>query len=120
MCSNPSCGKTFTVPLKARNFSVKNAKTFEACPYCLTEVVIATQESISEEPKSDVEEIGTSVVSLEVADKQRAPPTPSETKVEGCTRHLGYLSQRSSKEKIPEECMMCDKIVQCMLQAVKG
>jgi hypothetical protein len=30
------------------------------------------------------------------------------------------LSKRSSKEKIPEECMMCENIVQCMLKNVTG
>jgi hypothetical protein len=44
----------------------------------------------------------------------------SSAKSQGCTHFLGYLSQRSSKEKIPEECMMCGKIVECMLKNVTG
>ncbi|MEM3695378.1 MAG: hypothetical protein QXJ11_05405 [Candidatus Bathyarchaeia archaeon] len=44
----------------------------------------------------------------------------ASTKPTTCTYHFGYLSQRSTKEKIPEECMMCEKIVQCMLQRVRG
>jgi hypothetical protein len=42
------------------------------------------------------------------------PETPSE-----CSHHLGYLSERSSKEKIPDECMMCKDIVECMLKKMK-
>jgi hypothetical protein len=42
-----------------------------------------------------------------------SPPKPQK-----CTHGFGYLSKRSSKEKIPEECMMCENIVQCMLKNV--
>jgi len=30
------------------------------------------------------------------------------------------LSERSRKEKIPDECMICEEIVQCMLKKVTG
>jgi hypothetical protein len=41
-------------------------------------------------------------------------------KAQKCAHQFGYLSKRSSKEKIPEECMMCENIVQCMLMNVTG
>ena len=44
----------------------------------------------------------------------------SPPKVQKCTHQFGYLSKRSTKEKIPEECMMCKNIVQCMLKNVTG
>jgi hypothetical protein len=47
-------------------------------------------------------------------------PVSTSPKVEGCKHHFGYLSQRSSKEKIPEECITCENIVQCMLKNVTG
>ena len=37
-----------------------------------------------------------------------------------CSHHFGYLSERSSKEKIPEERMACAEIVNCMLKAIKS
>jgi hypothetical protein len=42
------------------------------------------------------------------------------SKVQGYIHHFGYLSKRSKKEKIPEECMICGNIVQCMLKNVTG
>ncbi|HVO85617.1 MAG TPA: hypothetical protein VMT06_00675 [Candidatus Eisenbacteria bacterium] len=42
------------------------------------------------------------------------------TKTLTCSHHLGYLSERTKKESIPEECIMCDNIVKCMLKAVTG
>jgi hypothetical protein len=35
-----------------------------------------------------------------------------------CKHYFGYLSQRSSKEGVPEECIICEKIVQYMLKTV--
>lgn len=120
LCSNPSCGKTFTNPLKARNMGANNAKTFEACPYCLAEITVGMEDDLIEESKSAVRETKANIRTETVTKEARAALSSSGPKVEGCKRHLGYLSQRSSKEKIPEECIMCDKIVQCMLQAITG
>jgi hypothetical protein len=47
-------------------------------------------------------------------------PAPADTKKLGCTHHFGYLSKRPTKEKIPEECIVCESIVQCMLKNVTG
>ena len=37
-----------------------------------------------------------------------------------CSREFGYLSKRESKGEIPEECMICENIVQCMLKTITG
>ncbi len=37
-CTNPSCQKTFTNPIKVENLSLNNSTVYEACPYCLTEI----------------------------------------------------------------------------------
>ncbi|MEM2971570.1 MAG: hypothetical protein QW270_04010 [Candidatus Bathyarchaeia archaeon] len=49
-------------------------------------------------------------------EKESKPPP----KVGRCTHFFGYLSKRSAKDKIPEECLTCGKIVECMLQGVTG
>ncbi|MGB9675810.1 MAG: hypothetical protein ACPL0C_01305 [Candidatus Bathyarchaeales archaeon] len=119
-CPNPSCGRVFTKPIKAENLSLKNG-TYDACPYCLTEITVEKSILITEETEK---EKPTPLIEKSV--KQEAQPTLERvhsetiTKPDTCAHHFGYLSQRSTKEKIPEECMMCEKIVQCMLQRVKG
>ncbi|MEM2108161.1 MAG: hypothetical protein QXL10_02615 [Candidatus Bathyarchaeia archaeon] len=40
-------------------------------------------------------------------------------KPSGCSYYLGYLSERSSKDKIPDECLICKDIVECMLKKAK-
>jgi hypothetical protein len=33
-----------------------------------------------------------------------------------CSLHFGYLSERSKNENIPDECVVCENIVKCMLK----
>ncbi|MEM3626666.1 MAG: hypothetical protein QXZ25_01425 [Candidatus Bathyarchaeia archaeon] len=37
-----------------------------------------------------------------------------------CPHSFGYLSQRRKGEKIPDECITCEKLLDCMLSEVKG
>jgi hypothetical protein len=113
-CSNPSCGKVFANPIKAKNLALKETEPYDACPYCLTETVIEekTSADIKSEQKTKIREIeikGSSALPIEEKSVQTNP------KMQKCTHHLGYLSKRSSKDKIPDECMVCENLVQCML-----
>jgi len=82
---------------------VKNEKPYLACPYCLSAIKTETEEPLIE----------ASNVKLVQEAKIEEPKEPSATK---CPHHFGYLSKRSGDGKIPESCMMCEKIVQCMLK----
>lgn len=108
-CPNPSCGKTFTTPIKVENFSSKGEKVYEACPYCLTKV------TLKEHSEPSIESQMESKQQIKVQPEKESKPI---SKVGGCTHSFGYLSKRSAKEKIPEECLTCEKIVECMLQSV--
>jgi hypothetical protein len=113
-CSNPSCGKVFAKPLKAKNLASKETEPYDACPYCLTETVLEekTSAEIKSEQKTKTREIEIKRSSILPIEEKSAQTNP---KVQKCTHHFGYLSKRSSKEKIPEECMICENLVQCML-----
>jgi hypothetical protein len=37
----------------------------------------------------------------------------------GCQYHPGYLSERSSKQQIPDDCLVCKDIVECMLKKMR-
>jgi hypothetical protein len=112
-CSNPECGRVFADPIIVEDFSSKNES------YCLTEIVIEENSEVKEEKRTlkkkraKIEETITQPTILKPAEK-------SSVKENKCPYHFGYLSQRSRKEEIPEECMTCEKIVQCMLKKVTG
>jgi hypothetical protein len=109
-CPNVSCGKVFTKPLRALNLQQGSEEPYDACPYCLTEITIDNELPVScDEPKeTEAAEKESTEEQVEIAEK------PSE-----CGYHLGYLSERSSKENIPDACMMCKDIVECMLKKMK-
>lgn len=113
-CSNPLCGRTFSVPMKVMDLRVNDPELYLACPHCL--------ERIAPDAGSKVEDSATTVAVENVDSKPEQPRKrehPVEESALKCVHHLGYLSGRSSKEKIPEECMICRNIVECMLKSVK-
>ena len=110
-CPNASCARVFTMPLKALNLQQNPEEPYDACPYCLTEINIddVLTPTRFEPEETEVEE------QKHVKEEVDLHETPSE-----CLYHLGYLSERSSKEQIPDECMMCKDIVTCMLKKMKA
>ena len=117
-CPNISCGKVFTTPLKALNLQQDTGEPYDACPYCLTEIKVVDEPTVTyEEPETfELEETEPEVEeTLQVEEKVETSEAPSE-----CSHYLGYLSEKSSKDNIPDECMMCKDIVTCMLKKMKG
>ena len=99
------------------NLQQDTEEPYDACPYCLTEIVLDDEPTVApDEPETfEPEEAETEVEETAHVEKHvEIPETPSE-----CLHYLGYLSEKSSKEKIPDECMMCKDIVTCMLKKMK-
>jgi hypothetical protein len=107
-CQNSSCQRTFSAPLKTLNLQSPSAPYF-ACPFCLTKVADPTLDETkkpekNQSPNTFVEE-----------KKQTASEKPS-----GCRYHMGYLSERAQKQQIPDECLSCKDVVECMLGKMKA
>jgi hypothetical protein len=107
VCSNASCRRAFTHPLKTVNIGTSTAP-YDACPYCLTEVTRDTVAVLAEStPKAEI--------SMQPPTKKQDAPSHAP---DGCKNQFGYLGQRASKE-IPDECLTCKLIVKCMLKNAK-
>jgi hypothetical protein len=119
-CPNASCGKVFSKPLKALNLQQDPDGPFDACPYCLTEINVEDTPAVApDEPETfEAEE-----TEAEIEVEETAPPAEKHVDIpeapSECQHHIGYLSEKSSKEQIPDECMMCKDIVKCMLKKMK-
>ena len=108
-CPNNTCAKVFVKPLKTLNLQTASAGPYDACPYCLTEVNRDEVTTVPDEPMAvDVDE----KMSLE-----NQVQVPQEST--GCGYHLGYLSERDSKDQFPDGCIICKDIVECMLRKMK-
>jgi hypothetical protein len=118
-CPNDSCGRVFTHPIKALNLQANSAGPYDACPYCLTEITI--EKEIPFEPAEPVMDEPDESVMNEVDEEPETVESHVDVseKSDGCAYHLGYLSERSSKDPIPDSCMTCKDIVECMLKKMK-
>jgi len=117
-CPNPLCGRVFANPLKAENLGLQNHEAYYACPYCLTEITLEKNSTtVEKKQKVETKKIKSELTKAQFKDEETAQPSK---KMQGCAYHFGYLSERSEKGKIPEECIVCENIVQCMLKNVAG
>lgn len=107
ICPNTSCGKIFAKPLKALNF--QNAlKPYYACPCCLSKVTAKNELIIG---KSDESSESEARIDVDVEKHVELPKNTID-----CRYHLGYLSERTQKDQIPDDCIVCRDIVDCMLK----
>jgi hypothetical protein len=89
------CGGTFQKPVLATVSCNGRVQKYYACPFCMTRV---------KEDKN-------TIVSTEDAKKPSAKP---ENSVE-CKHFLGYLKSRPKDTPFPDECLTCDKMIECLL-----
>jgi len=97
MCSNPICKRSFSDTILIQNLSSDRTTSYHGCPHCLTQT----------EEKSRSGEEG--VV------QQRKAQSTQQSSSHKCLNTFGYLGERSKGTEIPEECMMCQKLISCML-----
>ncbi|MCL5950018.1 MAG: hypothetical protein M1490_06030 [Candidatus Bathyarchaeota archaeon] len=94
------------------NLQENPAEPYFACPFCLTKTEIVEEpQKIDEKPEEIAQ---TKISQVEIKEKNKSGDKPS-----GCRYHIGYLSERSSKEQIPDECLVCKDIVDCMLRKMR-
>ncbi|MGA3191247.1 MAG: hypothetical protein ABSD73_01890 [Candidatus Bathyarchaeia archaeon] len=116
-CPNSSCGLVFSKPVKVKNVGSEDSQCYDACPRCLTSITV--EESVPvvyAKPGATVENNKEQDIVVGSSEERMAT---SSTTVQ-CAYHLGYLSERARNEKIPEDCIVCENIVKCMLKAVNG
>ena len=92
-----ACGEKFEQPLLAMVFSDSIVNEYYACPICLSKVASVNRQKAFEADEP---------IATEIADTVEGPAS--------CAHHLGYLKQRPENTPIPEECLTCSKIIDCM------
>ena len=113
-CQNISCKKTFTAPLKTLNLQENPSETYPSCPYCLTKIEIIG------EPIKLEKKVEQAPIQIEQPKNRKVENKNNQIdKPSSCNYHSGYLSERSSKENIPDECLVCKDIVDCMLKKMR-
>jgi hypothetical protein len=107
-CPNPKCEKKFENLILVHDYSKKPPDIYYGCPYCLMKLdPIATQILKKEEISTE-----------KTVDKKTeiASPQPEKEIPQGCPQYFGYLYVRPKDDIIPQECLVCQKILDCTLQ----
>jgi DNA-directed RNA polymerase subunit RPC12/RpoP len=101
------CGKKFQKPIVATISASGQIQKYYACPRCMTKVKdIKTSESNEEERSL------TSMV------KPRKSSAKSENMTK-CEHFFGYLKKREKETPIPEECLTCGRMFECLFHDTK-
>ena len=107
--------KALLLPLKTLNLQQTPTEPYFSCPYCLTQIKIEpiktnypTEETLLEKAHPKINQAENKEYLVKNSDKPSA-----------CQYHPGYLSERSSKEQIPDDCLVCKDIVDCMLKKMR-
>jgi DNA-directed RNA polymerase subunit RPC12/RpoP len=101
-----TCREAFEEPLLAMVFSDSLVEEYYACPKCLSRVAKIDPQKAEKANEVDMEE------AVEV--KELGAIENSADRMAGCLYHLGYLKRRGKNVPIPEECLTCSKIIECM------
>jgi hypothetical protein len=102
-CPNKSCEKVFAKPLKTINLQQSSEETYNACPYCLTEITFIEPEGGNPSEETIIEVSSNADM-------------PNQEKELACKYHMGYLNEKERTTSIPDECILCKKIIDCMLE----
>jgi hypothetical protein len=105
-CQNNSCKKNFEAPLKTLNLQAAPTEIYNACPYCLTKI---------KEPEKSPENLQAKANHMKTKDTL----DKNNDNLTKCHFHKGYLSERTTKENIPDECLVCKDILECMLRKMR-
>ena len=132
VCQNPKCHRKIEEPILLNNLSTDPAEQYNACPHCFLKLdqdvgndKNIVQESVPDQTVHPSLEKVLNVISTipqneteKKEKKQKLPVTPPEKEEKtpsGCTHHFGYLANRPKNAPILPECLVCQKIVDCML-----
>ena len=99
-----TCGEEFEAPLFAVVSSGYLLEEYYACPRCLSKVGVVERNKTVE--VDETEEEDKKFQEIEVEDKMEEAVT--------CAHYLGYLKRRPKNTPIPEECLTCSKMIECM------
>lgn len=100
-CTCDECGETYIRPVLATVMSQGASQSYYACPRCLTKVgEIRTQKKEETRGSLPIDVLSRSATKLE-----------NDVK---CQHFLGYLKRRPKDMAIPDECLTCTKMVECL------
>ncbi len=112
------------------NLSLTPAEQYYACPHCFLKLTedVENEESVTEESTHSppvhpsLEKVLDAISAQPQKEKETKEDTAAKTEeaegegLSGCSYNFGYLANRPRDSPIPQECLTCQRIVDCMLR----
>lgn len=95
------CGKSVADPILAHILTAGHTQSYHACPHCMTRLKITAARKTEDKKPT-------------VSGKEATKP---EGKSEGnikCQHSFGYLNKRQKGSPVPEQCLTCTRMVDCL------
>jgi DNA-directed RNA polymerase subunit RPC12/RpoP len=93
-CPYKGCGKQFERPTILTDPSTTPRQSFYACPYCMSKIDIKTE--------------NLKVIGIKPMEYNKVFESPAK-----CAQYTGFLNAMSKDIPIPDDCLVCPKILQC-------
>lgn len=97
-CPYKGCGKSFEKPTVLTDSSTVPRQTYYACPYCMSKIDITVDNKMK-------------LVGVKTAEHPQVFDSPAK-----CVHYFGFLDTLPKDDAIPDECLVCPKILQCSLK----
>ncbi len=130
----PNCGEEISKLLFAVVDSDYIMEEYYGCPHCLAKIKPINEKKTYETPKNEIiedfednsngkieepERITFSEDDVEVKEEDVEKPmlplaVENNPKPESCTHFAGYLKNRPKNTPVPDECLTCNEMINCM------
>jgi hypothetical protein len=105
-----ACGEAIGQPIFAKVTLANTTEEYEACPKCLSKM----QRAEVQENAETNEFLTTEQANPENIVSDRSPKD-DPTEDSNCPYEFGYLRKHQRNLPIPEECMICKKMIECRI-----
>jgi hypothetical protein len=111
-CPNPECQEKIRELIVVSDVSTKPVERYYACPRCFFKLDVISAQFLREEKMREHAE----------EEKKRTeepsvkPPEKEERGPSGCSHDFGYLASLPEDVPIPRECLVCPKVLDCVMK----
>jgi len=96
-CPYDGCGKKFEKPTVLTDFSTIPRSSYYACPHCMSRL--------------DITVVGEKIRDIKATEYPRVFESPAK-----CAHFFGGLNPLPPDTMLPDECLICPKVLQCNLR----
>jgi len=96
-CPNSKCKCEIREPIVISDLSTRPVRRYYGCPYCFFEFNAVSVQFQKKDPSTE-----------QIKNEEKASSV--------CNYYFGYLTRRPKDVPIPQECLVCLKLLECTLK----